>query len=582
VTDLLLPGAVLGPAAAAVAWAGLAAWRWPRRVAGGLLALAAHAAGWAVFWQAYRGEPPAWRSLDVTLLGATVLVATELAVILAALRAEGLGRRAAMGAMPALGVGTTAVAFASFSTSLVIQAVFVPVATVAATLAGLSGSGRRDLAGVLGLAAADAACLGGLALLVLRLGTVVVAPTGSLGMGASLVLVGAAIKAGVVPGVGTWRLAATSGPGAPVAAALRGQGIALAVLAGVIITGEAGSLALAAAAAAAALACGVAAAVSTRPGAVVSGLSGAGASVPFVALGLGGAVGVRAFLLSFPAVLLGSGAAFAAAWPGNQRAERVAGRAIPRRGWVGMVGRASPLARWVGVPAALLAAMSLGALPGGGGHPGTALAVDLAGVRAQTDPWYLAVAAALLLGLGMAALAATPVVAAARPPVLAGVAALLTGGALLYIGSQPVRLGLGWWLRIEQALEVPALLPSSGAPAFPSVEGINLALVLAPAAGLALLVAALGRGVRAVPGEAALLRAPRLVRFPAGLVAARAAARRFAGLGRLAGTTRRRGRAVRARAQRLALGLAVATVLEAGAVALSVFLVMEGVRLGFL
>jgi hypothetical protein len=32
----------------------------------------------------------------------------------------------------------------------------------------------------------------------------------------------------------------------------------------------------------------------------------------------------------------------------------------------------------------------------------------------------------------------------------------------------------------------------------------------------------------------------------------------------------------------MALGLAVAALLEAGAVALSVFLVMEGVRLGFL
>jgi sulfur relay (sulfurtransferase) complex TusBCD TusD component (DsrE family) len=39
---------------------------------------------------------------------------------------------------------------------------------------------------------------------------------------------------------------------------------------------------------------------------------------------------------------------------------------------------------------------------------------------------------------------------------------------------------------------------------------------------------------------------------------------------------------LRSRARRMALGLAVAALLEAGAVALSVFLVMEGVRLGFL
>lgn len=583
---------MLGPTAAAVAWAGLAPWPWARRIAGGVVALAAHAAGWAVFWQAYQGEAPSWRSLEVTLLGATVLVATELAVILAALRVEGLGRRPAMGAMTALGVGTTAVAFASLSTSLVIQALFVPVPTVAAALAGLAGSGRRDVAGVLGLAAADAACLAGLALLVVRLGTVVVTPTGSLSLGASLVLAGGAVKAGVVPGLGTWRLLATTGPGAPVAAVVRGQGIALAVLAGVIISGNPGSPALAAAAAVAALACGAGAAAASRPGAVLAGLSGAGACVPFVALGLGGAVGIRSFLLSFPAVLLGSGAAFAAAWPGTEPAQRsaarVAARATRLRGWVGILGGASPLRRWVGIPAALFAALSLAALPGGGGHPGTALAVDLAGVRAQTDPWYLGIAAALLLGLGLAALAASPIVAAARPPLLAGFAAFLAGGALLYMGSQPVRLGVGWWLRIERALQVPSLLPSSGAPAFPSVEGVHLALVLAPAVGLALLVGMLGRGVRAVPADPS---PPPALRPPAGrrLSLPRAVAKRLAPLGplaitsgRLAKTTGRRAGAVRARAQRMALGLAVATLLETGAIALSVFLVFEGVRLGFL
>jgi hypothetical protein len=44
----------------------------------------------------------------------------------------------------------------------------------------------------------------------------------------------------------------------------------------------------------------------------------------------------------------------------------------------------------------------------------------------------------------------------------------------------------------------------------------------------------------------------------------------------------RRAELMRTRARRFALGLAVAALLEAGAVALTVFLVVEGLRLGFL
>jgi hypothetical protein len=581
-TDFLLPAAALGPAIAGVGWAALSAWRWPRRIVGALLGLGAHGAAWSVFWLAYRGEPVAWRSLEGTLLGASVLVATELAVILAVLRAEGLGRGALV-AVPALAVSATAVAFASFSTSLVVQAMFLPVVTIAVAVAGLSGAGRGDVAGVLGLAAADVACLAGFAVWVLRLGSVVVAPAGSLELGGALVLAGAAVKAGAVPGLGTWRLAATSGPGAPVTAALRGQGIALAVLAGLTVSGEAGSLVVTSLAAAAALACGVVAAISARPGGVLAALAGAGACVPFVAVGLGGAVGVRAFLLSFPPFLLGTGAAFAAGWPGTAPAERLAARAIRPRGWAGVKGGAS-LGRWVGVPAALLAVVSLAALPGGGGHPGTALALDLAGVRAQTDVLYLGVALALMLGLGLAAVAAVPVVAAARPSLPAGIAALIAGGALVYMGSQPVRLGIGWWLRIERALEVPALLPSSGSPAFPAAGGIDLALAFAPAAGAALLVVLLGRGIRSAPAKIATkpLRPPP----PEGAVAPASAAEAPPGeIAEPSGwrmAAARRAELMRTRARRFALGLAVAVLLEAGAVALAVFLVVEGLRLGFL
>jgi hypothetical protein len=184
----------------------------------------------------------------------------------------------------------------------------------------------------------------------------------------------------------------------------------------------------------------------------------------------------------------------------------------------------------------------------------------------------------VLLGLGLSALAAVPVVAASRPSLAAGVPALLTGAALLYMGSQPVRLGVGWWLRIERALEVPGLLPSAGAPTVPAVRGIDLALALAPAAGLALLVALLGRGVRGAYGETAPLRLPRRPAVELGA----------AGEATVLPTHRLvrsvfvfSGRA-RARARRLALGLAAAALLEAAAIALSVFLVLEGLRLGFL
>jgi hypothetical protein len=254
------------------------------------------------------------------------------------------------------------------------------------------------------------------------------------------------------------------------------------------------------------------------------------------------------------------------------------------------------------VPAALAAVVSLAALPGGGGHPGTALVLDLAGVRAQTDVLYLGLAGALALGLAIAAVAAAPVVAAARPPILVGVATLLAGAALVYMGSQPVRLGIGWWLRIERALEVPGLLASAGAPSFPAARGIDLAVVLAAAAGLALLIAMLGRGVRSGPAEAAPIQPPRPARATAVTIPGPEAVPGREELAPVApatgnlteegqpdeaspsrwGAVARSSSRLRARAHRMALGLAVAALLEAGAVALSVFLVTEGVRLGFL
>ena len=66
---------------------------------------------------------------------------------------------------------------------------------------------------------------------------------------------------------------------------------------------------------------------------------------------------------------------------------------------------------------------------------------------------------------------------------------------------------------------------------------------------------------------------------PAGTTAPAAVGRRTAIIGQ---TAARWTEWLRSRARRMALGLAVAALLETGALALSVFLVMEGVRLGFL
>jgi Proton-conducting membrane transporter len=484
--QLLVQAAVLGPAVAGAVWLILALVRWPwvRRAGGGLTALAAHAAAWAVLWQAYRGDGPAWRSFEPDLLGASVAVAAEVAVLLAAVRADAMGRRWAPAAVCGLAVAASAVVGTAYAQSLAVQAVLLPIPTLAAAVAALTGGTRPDLRGLLGLAGADVVGLVGLSVIFARAGTTTASSeTGVLG--GALVVAAGAVKAGAIPGLGTWRLASTDGPGAPVTAALRGQGVALAVFGGIVIgAGEPLSL-IVGLAAAAVLVAGAASVVRRTFRGATAAISGAAAGLLFVALGLGGAVGIRAALVLFPAFLLGAGAAFFLTWERRPDEELPSNTAEPRKVW-----------QWIGSAVAAVVLLSLTGLPPGGGFPGTWLTLSLTGARGLGTATYFLAAAAVALGLCLAALGGIPVVRAVQTRVLPALAGVLVAGVLLYMGLQPVRLGIGWWLRIERELAVPEVLAASGAPNLPPVGGLNLAVVLAEAVMLVGAVVLLGRGFR--------------------------------------------------------------------------------------
>lgn len=544
--DTLVQAAALGPAAAGVVWLLLSPWPVARRIGGGLLALAAHVAAWAVLWRLYSGEAVSWRGLEPDLLRASIVAFAQIGILLAATRAERLPSAGAAGAMIALGVATSAMTYGAYATGLVTLALLVPVTTLAAAAAGLTGSGRRDLGGIAGLAAADVLVVAGLSMVLARTGSTVLGPAGGHDLGTWVLLLGAAAKAGAIPGIGTWRLAATGGPGAPVAAVIRGQGIALLVVAGPGIAGVEGSVPVAAGAALLAFACGAAGLRAARASGALSAVTGVGACIPFLALGLGGAVGFRAFLTAAPAFLLAAGAAFAVAWAQDPP---LAEPSRPPRG-----------GRWLGAATLAVAGASLVGLPPGGGFPGTWLALDLAAVRAEVDPWTLALAGLTVLGLLAAALAAVPLLRAVRPKRLPAALAALVAGALLYMGAAPVRLGIGWFIRIERAGAVPELLPASGAPGLPGVPGGQLLTALVPAAAIVLLVVLLGRGLR---GSGTDGFAPLIVRRePRGLL--------------------RRAAELRAEAERLFLGVGLAMLLEIGVIFGLVRLVLLGAHQGFL
>ena len=473
----LLQAALGGPVVAGLAWLGLVRWPWVRRPVSAVLALASHAAAWGVLVATYRGEEVVWRSYEPALLGATILVVTELALLLAALRAERVPDGGNAPAIVGLAVSASSVAAIAYAGSLAVVALAIPLPTIAVAAAGLSGRGRRDARGLIGLAAADVIALIGISLVYARTGSVIVGDAG--GAGPALLLLAALVKSGAIPGLATWRQASTDGPSAWLDGGLRGQAIALAVLATLTMRSSAPAAALAIGAAIAIIAGGlVAVVVRTRAGSVAA-VTGAAAGVPFLALGLGGAVGTRAFLLLFPAFLLASAL-------------------------VGMLGRVpeeqetSSAGAW-GWLAACALGIGLGSLlglPPGGGFPGTWLAVSLTATRAEVTLGWLAAAGAVGAGLALAMKASLGLIRAAKATPLVAASGTVIALLLLYLGTQPLRIAIGWWVRVETALGLPEVLPTAGAPGLPAIGGMRLALALVPALALVVIVVGLGRGVR--------------------------------------------------------------------------------------
>lgn len=543
----LLQAATVGPAVAGVVWLALFRWPWIRRAVAGVVWLAAHTAAWAVFWRLYGGENVAWGGLEPGLLRASILPIAEIAVLFALIRAESLRRRAAIGAVVALTVSMSAVAFGAYSTSLIVQAVFVPVPTLAAVAASYAGPERRHVAGFGGLAAADLVGVLGLAVLFDRSGSSIVTATDGMGLGSALLLLSAAAKAGALPGTATWRLTASEGPGALVTAALRGQGVVLGALAGPIVAGVGESVPLTTAAVVAIVVAGAAGLLAARSQSSLAALFGACAGVQFLALGLGGSVGLRAYLLLFPAFLLASGVAFLLGWPPQE---------------THVAGRTSRVRRWVGGAALAVSVASLAGLPPTGGFPGTWFVLDLATARGAIEPLYVVVAGAAAIGLVAASVGAIPLLRAARPGWIPALLGAGGAGLLLYIGSLPVRVGAGWWVRVERGLDAPRVLSFIGAPDLPPVDGgILLAAAVSAAVPIALLVL-LGRGVRDAAGDFAPLVPWRIPGRAAPAVTL--------------------GREPRGRAARLHIGMAAAFLIEAVAVWSMVRLLIQAGRRGFL
>jgi hypothetical protein len=548
--------AVLGPAAAALVWLVLAPWRWPRRLIAGAVALGSHGAAWWVFWLAYLGDRPAWRGLSPSLLGATLVAAAEVGVLFAVVEAE---RRRALSPvlLAGLGASATAVVLAGYTGSLILLAAAIPVPTLAVAATALAGPMGRW--GLVELAAADVVALLGVSVAFDRTDTSVIAV--STGLGVGLILAAAAIKAGAVPGLGTARLLAAAGGPRPLGAVLRAQGILLAGVAGLVMArGQEMAPAAIAATVTVGLA-GVVALLARRPSTTGAALIAAGAGVPFLALGLGGGFGARAFLVTFPAFLLAAGVVQV-----SVPADRLASEPSRR------------VTAAAGILAAGLALGSLVGLPPGGGFPGTWMTLSLAIDRGLAMPWFLLVAGGTLLGLALAVAGGIRLLRAASLKGAMAALSVLAGAALVYVGSQPVRLGVGWWLRSEESLGLPVVLPSAGGPTLPAVGGINLLLALAPAVVLILAAVALGRGARlgmlvpspAPPGPEAG-PSPTAVTATTGGVMSRlrralskplTPARRFLG--------------------RPAVGLGLGLVVEAAAVVLVVRLLVLGSRGGFL
>jgi len=552
----ILQAALGGPVVAAIAWLGLVRMPWLRRPVGAVLALGALASSCVVFWLVYRGEELVWRSFQPGLLAATVVVVVELTLLLAAMRAESLPDGGNAPTIVGLGVCACAVAALSYAGSIGVVALALPLPTVAVACAALSGRGREDARGLIGLAAADALALIGLSLTYARTGSVAVDAAG--GAGPALLLLAALLKAGAIPGVATWRLSAGKGPASWLDAAMRGQAVALAALAALTMRNSAPAAAMAIAIAVTIPLGGAIAMMAGTKERILAAAAGAAAGLPFLALGLGGAVGTRAFLLLFPAVLL---AASLVAFLTRDSGEEAAGNR----------GAATGAWGWLAAAAAGVALGSLLGMPPGGGFPGTWLALSLAVARSEVTLAWLPAAAGAAVGLTVAFTASITLIRAARPRAVTAAIGAIVALGLLYVGAQPVRVGIGWWIRVETALGLPEVLPTAGAPGFPIIGGVRMALLLAPALVLVAAVVALGRGVRGMRWDPA--------------AASRGEAILARRLGRLlepfAAVLRPLTRQVD-RARSLGAGYGLAAVLEVGAVLLAGRIVLLSARAGFL
>lgn len=539
----ILQAAVIGPAIVGVLWMAVSPWPRIRTIVAALVTIVAQAAAWAVFWKAFGAERLAWGPFEPDLLGATMAAVAGLAILVVMARAVGISSASAAPAVVGLAASTSAVVALSYTGSLIGLAVLLPVPSLACALAALGERRRADLRGLAGLAAADLLGVAGILMLLERSGSTVVGPVAGVDVGVAMLLAAAAVKVGAVPGFGTWRLSGVPGPGALVSIAVRAQGVILGAIAGLRIAEVSPSLHLTAAAGTVGLFAGALALMAPGSRAVAARIPAAGGALLFVALGLGGTVGARSFLYLAPAFLLGSAVVTAVAWD-----PRPAPR--PSVPW-----------RWVAAGAFGIGVLTLTALPPGGGFPGGWLTLGLASARGEAALPYLLIAGSAAAGLAVSALAAVPAVRAIRAPAFPATVAALASAGLLYLGAQPVRLGLGWLVRVERELGMSAVLPSAGAPELPAIGGWDLLLASLPALALVGGVAILAGRVRRVP-----------VRFePVASVPLWIRPGERALGGRVAAVATSRAGA-----------LGVASAFEAGAIGLGVWVVLRGASLGFL
>jgi len=407
-----------------------------------------------------------------------------------------------------------------------------------------------------------------------RTGTSVIGT--STGLGVGLILTAAAIKAGALPWLGTARLVAGGRASSPLAAPLRGQGILLAGIAGLVMAGGQEMVPAAIAAAVAVALAGVAALFARSSSQLGAAMIAAGAGVSFLGLGLGGGFGARAFLVTFPPLVLAAAVVQSA----------VAGGLLLEE-----ASRWRRLLVATGVLAAGVAVGSLVGAPPGGGFPGTWMGVSVAVARGMETPPYLLLAGGTFLGLALALIGGIRLLRWARLGGATLALAVPAALALLYVGTQPVRLGVGWWLRVEESLGLPSVLPSAGGPALPPVGGLNLLMAVAPGLVLVLAGVALGRGIRLSPlsgaPEPPKPAPPAARRDPATPDAVPTAPDRprwslRRPLAGLRGTVARPFGSVVLLLGRPTVGLAIALGLEAVAVGLAVRLLVLGARTGFL